>query len=148
MAPSTVPSPDVIGNGVIARRVSVAKVQDHAGPAVEETTLDVERGPRGAADVTGRLGELIVMSVGEVPVKDQPDADTAIRQVGHGPPALVDLHAPVVVDTAASEVLSKCGPRHVEQNRLADLLVHANEQQGRTGGAVHEPGGGMGTTAH
>jgi hypothetical protein len=138
----------VISDGAIAWRAPVAEVQDHAGPAVEQARLHVERGPRRTADASGGLGELVVVPVGEVLVEDQANAYAAVSEVRHGPPALVDLHAPVVADQAALEILPQCGPRHVEQRRLAGLLVQVNEKQRRTSAAVHEPGVRVGTTAY
>ena len=127
-------SPDLVGDGVIACGASVAQVQDHAGPAVEEAGCHVERGLRGAPDPAGCLGELVVVPVGEIPLEHKPDTDAALSQVGHGPPAFVDLHAPVITDQATAQVLAQRGAGQLEQVRLADLPVQEQEHRNSSAG--------------
>src|SRR5689334_14212387 len=128
---------DVITDGTIPRASTMAQIQDHSCPSGEETGRDIERRPRHAVDSADSFDELVVVSVREVLVENKPDASTAVSQIRHGPPALVDLHAAVIADHAASKVLPQRGARQVQQGRLADLLVEADEQQSRTGGAAH-----------
>src|SRR5439155_17545649 len=74
---------------------SPAEVQDHARPAVEEPGLDVEVAFGRLADGGGRLCKALVLAVDKVVVEDEADARAAVREVGHGPPALVHLKAAV-----------------------------------------------------
>src|SRR2546423_4614394 len=124
---------DVIVDDTIPRATTVAQIQDHAGAPGEQTRRDIERRPRHAADPADSLDELVVVvSVSEVLVEDDPNTGTAVSEVRHGPPALVDFHAPVVADHAASEVLPQRSARQVEQGWLAHLLIKTDEQPGRT----------------
>ena len=49
----------------------------------------------------------VVGPAAQVLVEDQPDADAAVGQVGHGAPALVDLHRPVLSRHAPAQVLTQ-----------------------------------------
>lgn len=72
-------------------RMRPTEVEDHAGPAVEQARLPVELTLGCTADQVGGAREALVLPPCQVIVQDEADADAAVGEVGHRPPALVDL---------------------------------------------------------
>ena len=92
------------------RRLLAAEVEDHAGAAPEQPGLDVERArARSGGSPAAAVRELLVLAMGEVVGEHDADADAAVGEVRHRPPALVDVHRAVVAHDAAAQILAQCG---------------------------------------
>src|SRR5438105_4496892 len=114
----------------------MAQVQDHPSAPGEEARLDVEVTRGGLPDAAGCFGELLILTVCQILGECEADADAALGEVGHRPPALLDLQRAVVQDDTPSEVLAEGGGGQIEQPVVPGPLVPADEQQGRSGGAT------------